>query len=80
MFEPHAARVRGVGRWPAVSACILLVLGAFAFASTAHAAPQFTPMSASVVTSPQPVRGTDGRLHVVYEIVLENTAELRLDV
>jgi Peptidase family M23 len=82
MFEPHAATMgpRGVARWPAVSACILLVLGVLAFASTAHAAPQFTPMSASVVAAPQPVRGTDGRLHVLYEILLENTAELRLDV
>jgi hypothetical protein len=82
MFEPHAATMgpRGVGRWSAVSACTLLVLGAFAFASTAHAAPQFTPMSASVVAAPQPVRGTDGRLHVLYEILLQNTAELRLDV
>ena len=37
-------------------------------------------MSASVFAPPQPVRGTDGRLHVVYEILLENTAEVRLDV
>jgi peptidase M23-like protein len=82
MFEPHAATMgpRGVGRWSAVIACTLLVLGAFAFASAAHAAPRFTPMSASVVAAPQLVRGTDGRLHVVYEILLQNTAELRLDV
>jgi Peptidase family M23 len=37
-------------------------------------------MSASVVAAPQPGRGTDGRLHVLYEILLQNTAELRLDV
>jgi murein DD-endopeptidase MepM/ murein hydrolase activator NlpD len=82
MFEPQAATVesRGVGRWSAVIACTLLVLGAFAFASAAHAAPRFTPMSASVVAAPQLVRGTDGRLHVVYEILLQNTAPLRLDV
>ena len=82
MFKPHAATMgpRGVGRWPAVIACTLLVLGGFALASAAHAAPQFTPMSASVVAAPQLVRGTDGRLHVVYEILLQNTAPLRLDV
>jgi hypothetical protein len=82
MFEPHAATLgpRGVGRWPAVIAGTLLVIGALAFASPAHGAPQFTPMSASVVAPPQPVRGTDGRLHVVYEILLQNTAELRFDV
>jgi hypothetical protein len=82
MFEPHAATMgsRGVGRWPALIACTLVVLGGFASASAASAAPQFTPMSASVVGPPQLVRGTDGRLHVLYEIVLQNTAELRLDV
>ena len=82
MFESHAAtlRPRGVVRWPAVIAGTLLVIGALAFASPAHAAPQFTPVSASVFAPPQPVRGTDGRLHVVYEILLENTAEVRLDV
>lgn len=82
MFDPHAVTLgpRGVGSWPALIVCTLLVSGALAITSPAHAAPQFTPLSASVVAPPQPVRGTDGRLHVVYEILLQNTAELRLDV
>lgn len=82
MFEPHEATMgsRGVGRWLALIACTMVVLGGFASASAAYAAPQFTPMSASIVAPPQLVRGTDGRLHVLYEIVLQNTAELRLDV
>jgi hypothetical protein len=66
---------------PAVIAGSVLVLGALASASPAHAAvSRFTPVSASVVAPPQPVRGTDGRLHVVYEILLQNTTGARIDV
>jgi hypothetical protein len=43
------------------------------------AVPQFTPLSASVL-APEPVRGTDGRLHVVYEILVQNTTGARIDV
>jgi hypothetical protein len=55
-------------------------------ASSAAASParvavsQFTPVSASVLAPPQPVMGTDRRLHVVYEILLQNTTGARIDV
>jgi hypothetical protein len=52
-----------------------------ALASPARAAaPQFTPLAASVLAPPEPVRGTDGRVHVVYEILLQNDAGVPVDV
>jgi hypothetical protein len=35
---------------------------------------EFTPLAASVLTPPTPVRGTDGRFHLAYELVLTNVA------
>jgi hypothetical protein len=59
----------------AVAAAALIVPGA------AHAAaPQFTPLSASVVASPAPADGTDGRRHLVYELELRNTQPESVDV
>ena len=72
---------RGGGRWAAAIAVSLLVFAALALAAPARAAvPQFTPVSASVLAPPEPITGTDGRLHLVYEILLQNTAGVRLDV
>jgi hypothetical protein len=34
---------------------------------------QFTPLAASVLTEPRPVKGTDGVFHLAYELVLTNT-------
>jgi hypothetical protein len=82
MFEPHAAMTVPVhaGRWRAAIA-LLVLLAAFALASPAPAAvPQFTPLAASVLAPPEPVRGTDGRVHVVYEILLQNDAGVPVDV
>jgi len=36
-------------------------------------APQFTGLAASFLTHPQPVRGTDGRFHIAYELMLTDT-------
>jgi hypothetical protein len=55
----------------------LCVLGA----STADAAPrELTPLTASVLSAPEPVIGTDGRRHVVYEIQLQNPEEVPIAV
>ena len=83
MFEPHAVMTgsRGGSRWAAAIAGLLLVFAALALAAPARAAvPQFTPVSASVLAAPEPITGTDGRLHLVYEILLQNTTGARLDV
>ena len=43
-------------------------------------APQFTGLAASFLTHPQPVRGTDGRFHIAYELMLTNAVQIPLDV
>jgi hypothetical protein len=43
-------------------------------------APQFTGLAASFLTRPQPVRGTDGRFHIAYELMLTNAVQFPLDV
>jgi hypothetical protein len=42
--------------------------------------PKFSGLAASFLTRPWPVRGTDGRLHIAYELVLTNTTQFALDV
>ena len=37
----------------------------------------FTPVSASVISRPTPVKGTDGRYHLAYELLLTNLAPRR---
>jgi Peptidase family M23 len=72
----------GAGRRrKAITGSAALVLAALAWAAPARAAaPQFTPLSASVLAQPQPVSGTDGRRHIVYEVLLQNTTGARVDV
>ena len=41
---------------------------------------QFTVLAASVLTRPSAVRGTDGRFHIAYELVLTNAEPFALDV
>ena len=43
-------------------------------------APQFTGLAASFLTHPQPVRGTDGRFHIAYELMLTNAVQFALEV
>jgi hypothetical protein len=50
-------------------AAVVAAMSAFN-ASALAAEPQFTPLGASVFAPPQPVRATDGRVHLVYEINL----------
>ena len=37
---------------------------------------QFTPVTASTLTVPEPVQGSDGRIHLAYELVLLNVTAL----
>jgi hypothetical protein len=48
--------------------------------AAAAAVPQFTPLSAKVLAPPAPAVGTDGRRHLVYELELQNTQPVRVDV
>jgi hypothetical protein len=42
--------------------------------------PTFTGLAASFLTHPQPVRGTDGRFHIAYELVLTGATPFAVDV
>jgi hypothetical protein len=42
--------------------------------------PKFSGLAASFLTSPSAVRGTDGRFHITYELVLTDTTQFALDV
>ena len=42
--------------------------------------PKFSGLAASFLTRPSAVRGTDGRFHIAYELVLTNTTQFALDV
>jgi hypothetical protein len=83
MLKLQAATSAGrvAGRCRAAIAGAALVIAALACAAPVSAAiPQFTPLSTSVLQPPEPVRGTDGRLHLVYEILLQNREATRIDV
>jgi hypothetical protein len=54
------------------AASALLALGAVPAGAAAE--DHFTPLSARVLHAPEPVRGGDGREHLVYELVLSNEA------
>jgi len=41
---------------------------------------QFTPLAATVLTNPISVRGTDGQLHMTYELLLTNASPLSVRV
>lgn len=41
---------------------------------------QFTPLASSVLTTPAPVLGSDGRRHIAYELTLTNLAPFALDI
>jgi hypothetical protein len=60
-------------RWSKISIFLgALVLGLIAAPSAGAAEDHFTPLSARVLHAPEPVRGGDGREHLVYELVLSN--------
>jgi len=58
-----------------------MVIALLVVAAPARAAiPQFTPITASVLAVPEPVSATDGRRHVVYELLVRNTTEVSVEV
>jgi hypothetical protein len=62
-------------------ATLALVAAAMVVAPGTSAAPRqdpdaFTPIVPTVVAAPWPVKGSDGRVHVVYEVQLLNTTRL----
>ncbi|MFF7177979.1 peptidoglycan DD-metalloendopeptidase family protein [Streptomyces sp. NPDC008121] len=63
--------------WCAAVAAGVLLAGP-AFSPSAHAReapPAVTPVVATALTSPAPVRASDSRVHLVYELLLTNAAE-----
>ncbi len=69
-------------RLPAAVVFTSLAAGALTGPSAASATvlPQFTPISTSVVAAPEPVVGSDRRMHLVYEIALQNRGQERLEL
>ena len=67
---------------PASAVLASLAAGALAGPSAAAAAatPQFTMISTTVVAPPNPMVGSDGRTHLVYEIALQNRELKRLEL
>jgi hypothetical protein len=62
---------------PGAVALVLALAAAAALAvapASARAEDHFTPLPARVLHAPEPVRGGDGREHLVYELVLSNAA------
>src|SRR5262245_4267937 len=55
-------------------------IGSPAIAQGIRPGTQFTPLAASVLTEPMPVEGTDGVLHLAYELLLTNTTSVDADV
>ena len=49
-------------------------------AAVSAAPPQLTSVAASVLAPPQAVVATDGRRHVVYEVMLQNPDPVPVDV
>src|SRR5215469_6572115 len=41
---------------------------------------KFTPVAGSVLTSPEPVKTSDGKVHIAYELVLTNTFDFEVDI
>ena len=73
------------------SATLVAILGVWAASATVtadgaagHAAGadrlDFAPIVSTVLTTPTPVKGTDGRFHIVYEVVLTNNTPVTFSV
>jgi hypothetical protein len=84
LFRPQATKAasRIVGRLPAAIPAAVVAFAVLVVAAPAARAaiPQFTPITASVLAPPKPVSATDGRRHVVYELLVRNTTEVSVDV
>ncbi len=76
-------------RFPLISVCdcaghvggiVLAVLGAIAGAAPGKDGVQLTPVGIRVDNAPIPVKGADGRYHIVYELGLTNFSPNRVTV
>jgi len=65
-----------------VAASVLPATGATAPSGTPGISPatQFTPVTASVLTEPVPVKASDGKYHLAYELLLTNASPGEVDV
>src|SRR3954452_12858724 len=80
-----ARRVATGVRW---TATLLVMLGVWATLPTVKADGaarradrlNFAPIASSVLTRPTPVKATDGRFHIVYEVVLTNNTAVTMGV
>jgi hypothetical protein len=83
LFRPQANRSgsRVVGRFRAAIAGAAVAIAVLLGGAPARAAiPQFTPIAASVLAAPEPVSATDGRRHLVYEVLVQNVTDGPVDV
>lgn len=83
MSSPQGAGSRSqvVGRIAAaIAGAAVAIAGLVAGAPAPAATPQFTPITASVLAAPQPVSATDGRRHLVYEVLVQNTTDAPVEV
>src|SRR5262245_2443886 len=65
-----------------IAASVLPAAGATAPKKTPGISPdtQFTPVTASVLTQPVPVKASDGKYHLAYELLLTNAAPVDVEV
>ena len=79
MPTPALPAVRRAAAFAVLAASAAACWPAAASAASA-ATPQLTPVTASVLAPPRPVVATDGRRHVVYEVMLQNADPVPLEV
>src|SRR4051812_28713764 len=65
-----------------IAASVVPAAGATAPSGTPGISPdtQFTPMTASVLTKPVPVKASDWKYHLAYELLLTNASSLEVNV
>jgi hypothetical protein len=85
MTSEPVARVSGRRRWPFGVLLAALVTAAGISIPSAGVAqtelePQSTGLAGSVLTHPSAVRGTDGLLHIAYELVVTDATQFAADV
>jgi len=78
--ERAGSGLQVVGRTAAVAAGAVLIAVLVVGVPAPAAIPQFTPITASVLAAPGPVSATDGRRHLVYEVLVQNTTDQSVDI
>ena len=85
MTGDPGARVQGRRRWPFAVLVTALVTAAGISIPSAGVAqselePQSTGLAGSVLTHPSAVRGTDGLLHIAYELIVTDATQFAAEV